>query len=180
MFLIFQLAIALIFGLFISGYLIYLLKKNTKRSRFIAKSIFGFGVMAIVVLLTLKRLNSKIEISREDIYGEYIIDRSKFSGPQADWQYNHFRFVITPTDSFYFYETEGKKILKTHRGTVHFLEVYNRPRIVIEMDRSSHHIIESEPTLYRNTWDFNYVFKSPKFKNVFFKKGEWDALDGDD
>lgn len=55
-----------------------------------------------------------INLEREDIYGEYVIDRNKYPGFQADWQCDHFRFEITKNDSIYFYVTEGKAIVKTY------------------------------------------------------------------
>jgi hypothetical protein len=36
-----------------------------------------------------------MELDKEDIYGNYVIDRDICSGKQADWQYNHYRFKIT-------------------------------------------------------------------------------------
>lgn len=135
------------------------------------------GIVGFVILiLTINWLTSKKEVDQEDVYGEYIIDQSKFPGRQADWQYNHFRFEIKENDSIYFYETEGEKIIRTYKGKISFKEQYIRPRLVIEMEEPSHHIVSDNPTLYRTTWSFYYVFKSPKFFNVFFKKGEWEPI----
>lgn len=66
------------------------------------KSIFGkiagalwLGLISLIVLFCiLSVFNSKKEIDKDDIYGEYIIDRNKCAGKQADWQYNHYRFKI--------------------------------------------------------------------------------------
>ena len=136
------------------------------------------GIIALVFLIsTMSLFLGKKEISKNDVYGEYVIDRSHFPGKQADWQYNHFRFKITERDSIYFYETDGKRIVRTHRGTVSFLEQYSRPRLVIRMDQPGHHVIQYDPTLYRTTWSFYYVFRSPRFYNVFFEKEKWEPLE---
>jgi len=55
-------------------------------------------------------------------------------------------------------------------------ELIFQPLLRIHRSAEMHHIIEEEPTLYRNVWSFYYVFKSQKFGNVFFKKGKWKAL----
>ncbi|GGF21443.1 hypothetical protein GCM10011383_36370 [Hymenobacter cavernae] len=116
-------------------------------------------------------------IERDDLYGEYIIDRSKFPGRQADWQYNHFRFQITRDDKFYFYLMEEGKVVKVYTGAVSFLEDYVRPRLVLQINTPTYHIIEDNPTLYYTGSSFYYVFNSPKFGNVFFVKGDWKPID---
>ncbi len=148
------------------------------------KKVFGItlgfiwlGIVGLIFLAASTRLLSgKKEVKREDIYGTYIIDRTKFPGKQADWQYDHFRFEITKQNKFIFYQTEKDKIIKTNDGTVNFLEFDNRPRIVLHVDTPRHHIIEDWPTLYRKGGTFYYVFKSPKFGNVFFTKGKWEPI----
>ncbi len=118
---------------------------------------------------------AKKELTREDIYGSYIIDRTKYPGKQADWQYDHYRLEITKDNKFIFYQTGGGKN-KAYNGTVKFLEAYKEPRIILNVDTPGYHIINDKPTLYRTTWSFYYVFHSPKFGNVFFKKGKWKPI----
>jgi hypothetical protein len=137
-------------------------------------ALIWMGIFGLILLVTIIHfLTGKKELERDDIYGEYIIDRSKFPGKQADWQYNHFRFEITKQNEFLFHLTDKEKILKTYKGKVTFLEAYSRPRIVLQVDTPGHHIIEDRPTLFRTVWSFYYVFNSPKFGNVFFTKGQW-------
>lgn len=119
---------------------------------------------------------SKIELNKDDICGEYVIDRSQFSGKQADWQYNHFRFKITEDDRIYFYETEGKQVVRTYQGKIEIIDNVECDRFKIIMD-NPHHIIADNPTFYRSNWDFYLVYNSSKFGNVFFKKGTWKAID---
>ncbi|MFT6211425.1 MAG: hypothetical protein ACJATE_002061 [Bacteroidia bacterium] len=139
----------------------------------IYKLIATIVAVLILTLFIYNWLTSRKEIERADVYGNYVIDRDKFSGLQAEWQYEHFRYTILPNDSIYFYETNGQKIIRTHKGTVRFLPAYKTPRLVIQIDAPRHHIVESLPTLYREPWSFYYVFSSRKFGNVFFTKGEW-------
>ncbi|MEZ4804727.1 MAG: hypothetical protein R2852_04385 [Bacteroidia bacterium] len=127
----------------------------------------------VLFVLTANFFTAPKSITKEDIYGEYVIDRDKYPGYQADWQYNHFRFEITKDNAFVFHETDKDKITKTYTGTVSFRESNVAPRITLHVDLPRNHIIENEPTLYRKAFSFYYVFKSPKFGNVFFTKGKW-------
>lgn len=135
--------------------------------------LIGLYLVIFIVSLFFK----KKELNRNDIYGEYIIDRTKFAGKQSDWQYNSFRFEITPQNEFLFHVTDKEKIIKTYRGKVEFLKAYKSPRIIFHVDTPAYHVIEDTPTLYRQVWSFYYVFNSPIFSNVFFVKGHWVSID---
>lgn len=132
------------------------------------------GLLGLMLLASIiQYFSTKKKVRRNDIYGEYVIDRSKFPGEQANWQYANFRFRITQKDELIFYQMDDRKILKSDTAKVIFLERYFSDRIRIVKDSNMHHIIDETPTLYRNIWSFYYVFESPKFGNVFFKKGKW-------
>jgi hypothetical protein len=132
------------------------------------------GILGIGLLITtIQFFFSKKDLQRDDICGEYVIDRTKFPGKQADWQYDHFRFEITKENKFLFHITEGDVIHKTDTGKVVFLEACQRPRIILQVAPPRHHIIEDKPTLYSASVLFYYVFHSPRFGNVFFTKGKW-------
>ncbi|MDP2692516.1 MAG: hypothetical protein Q8O88_02645 [bacterium] len=140
---------------------------------FIWLGIFGLALQSGIV----QWLTSKTELDKDDYYGEYVINRDYFKGKQTDWQYNHFRFEITDEDSIFFYVTDKEKILKTYRGTIKTTTPYSSARLIIEMEQPTHHILTSNPTTYRNAWDFYLVFKSPRFYNVFFEKGKWKPIE---
>ena len=148
------------------------------------KMIFGkllgliwLGIVVLICLVAfLQIFTTKMKVDKSDIYGKYVIDRSKFSGKQADWQYNHFRFEITKQNKLIFYQTEEGVILERESLKVDFLEQYHNDRLLISGDTKRHHIFSDNPTLYRNIWSFYYVFESPKFGNVFFKKGRWKSV----
>jgi len=151
----------------------------TKRKLFgIILACIWLPVIALILIMSIVHFFTvKKRIKVDDIYGEYIIDRSKFPGKQADWQYNHFRFEITPKNEILFHVTEKEKIIKTYSGSVTFIHHY-MPRLVLHMKTdTNHHVIDSEPTLYRTVWGFYYVFNSSEFGNVFFTKGHWKSID---
>ena len=139
---------------------------------------FWISLLGLFCLGTIVRLlTDKMELKKSDYYGQYIVNRDYFPGKQADWQYNNFRFEIKENDAIYFHVTDKEKILKTYRGTITTTKPYSSERLIIKMEQSTHHIMTSNPTTYRSAWSFYLVFYSPKFNNVYFKKGQWKALD---
>ncbi len=138
-------------------------------------SLFGLVILGTIIRL----LTDKKVLEKKDYYGEYIVDLDYFSGTQANWQYENFRFEIKDNDSIYFYLTKKERILKTFRGTIKTTDPnqYSSERLIINIEQPSHHILTSNPTTYRRAWSFNLVFNSPKFNNVYFKKGQWKPLD---
>jgi hypothetical protein len=144
-----------------------------------ALGVLWLGVIGLVILsATVNAITSKVVLEKEDFYGEYVIDRSYFSGKQADWQYNHFRFQITPEDSIHFHVTEGEKIIRSYKGHVHALEKNHKSaRLAIYMDNPTHHIMLGQPTIYRNAWGFTLVFLSPYYHNMYFTQDDWKTLD---
>ncbi len=107
-------------------------------------TIFTLGFVAF--------LFSKKELEKEDYYGTYVIDRDFFKGKQADWQYNHFRFEIRENDSIYFYATEGRQIKQVYKGKINTIKPYKSARLIINMDKPTHHILTTNPTTYRGFW----------------------------
>ena len=152
---------------------------------FTEKKIFGIGLLimwgGLISLLVLsfifRPLWEKKVLDKSDLYGEYIIDRNYFPGKQADWQYNNFRFEIKENDSIFFYVTDGKKINETYKGTISTLAIYKSARLVINMEKPTHQILTTNPTIYREVWDFFMVFNSPKFYNMYFRKGKWKEIE---
>ena len=149
------------------------------------KKIFGktlglicLGIFALAFLSFIAQwLTAKTELEKKDYYGVYIVNRDYFSGRQADWQYDNFRFEIKENDSIYFHLTDKEKILKTYKGIITTTKPYSSERLIINMEQPTHHIMTSNPTTYRSAWSFYLVFYSPKFNNVYFKKEKWKSLD---
>ena len=142
------------------------------------KVVFGvfFGLLATLyfTVVIYNFFTKPIQVDKDDVYGDYIIDRRKYPGENAEWQYHHYRFTITETDSIYFYVTDKNRIVRTYKGPV---DISSRgvivPFIDYPMGFSKYHVLNDNPTLYRNPFSFYYVFKSPLYGNMFFIKGEY-------
>jgi hypothetical protein len=133
-------------------------------------------IVLIIVLSTIGYLVSDKGLRKDDYYGQYVINRNYFPGKQADWQYDSFRFEIKDNDSIYFYATEKQKVVRVFKGGISTVKPTGSERLVLHMTRPTHHILNDNPTTYRNAQGFYLVFDSPKFGNVFFKKGKWEPL----
>ena len=168
-----------IFVLLPISIILFLLWIFTKKKSFgMALLIIWGGLISLLVLsFVFRPLSEKKILDKSDFYGEYIIDRNYFSGKQADWQYNNFRFEIKENDSIYLYVTDGKIINETYKGKISTLAPYKSARLVIETEKPTHHILTTNPTIYRGVWDFFMVFYSPKFHNMYFRKGEWKEIE---
>ena len=137
--------------------------------------LVGFitGGLLLSTLIIIGILSKKKVLDREDFHGTFVVDRSYFKGMQVDWQYEHYRFEITEQDSILFHVTDGRQIMKTYRGTVSYPSPYGSARLHLCMELPTHHILSSDPTIYRSAWDYYVVFHSPRYHNVFFRRGEW-------
>ena len=171
-------ALFFIFIFFLAITLVLWLLKIIFKAKIFSKMIIGLWILFILLPILssiLSVFTTKKTLEKKDIYGDYIIDRSKFSGKQADWQYNHYRYTITEDNKIYFYITNKEKIIKKIEGEVEFIEHYS-PRLKIYFKEPKFHIIKDNPTLYREIWSFYYVFNSEKYNNMFFKKGTWKSI----
>jgi hypothetical protein len=166
---------ALLTVLFLLAWLLTKQKLYGKILGIIWGLIFG-GIMLGGII---KWLTSKTKLEQENYYGHYIVNRDYFPGKQSDWQYDNFRFEIKENDSIYFHHTDKEKILQTYAGTITTTNQsqHNSARLIVNMGQPTHHIMTSNPTTYRSAWSFCLVFYSPKFNNVYFKKGHWKPLD---
>lgn len=143
-----------------------------------AKRLFLFHAVAVlgffIITLTLVALSEALapmKVEREDIIGTYRVDRTMYPGPNADWQHEH--FILEIRDS-------GSVVLRSKDVKGHWHE-YSRPftplyyanyrwRFPTERDSTAHHVLANTPTLFREPWGFYYVFHSPRFGNMFFRK----------
>ena len=152
---------------------------------FSGKKLFGktlgviwLGIFGLIFFsMTINWLTSKTVLKKKDYYGQYIVNRDFFPGKQADWQYENFRFEIKNNDSIYFYVTNKERIIKTYRGIITTTKPYSSEILKVKMEQPTNHIISSNPGIYRGTWSFILVFNSPKFSNVYFKKGDWKPIE---
>ncbi len=178
------LGIQILVLILISPFVIWLFSYGIKnKENLIGKVVLSFYALFTFLILSLiiyGFLSQKMTLDKSDYYGDYIINRNYFKGKQADWQYNHFRFTITKKDSMYFYLTNNNKVEKIFKGKITTVNPYDySERLVINMEQPTHHILSTNPTTYRKAWSFILVFKSPKFNNMYFKKGKWKPLKED-
>ena len=67
------------------------------------KAIFGkilgliwSAILALLALaIILQLFTTKMKVKKQNIYGSYVIDKNKFPGEQANWQYENLKFKIT-------------------------------------------------------------------------------------
>lgn len=124
----------------------------------------GFLALPFLIMFLSWLLSTKIP-DKDDIIGEYEIDRSKFPGVNADWQHQTYTLQIT----------ENKVIMRDARTkTIWKSKISWNPYTDYLWSFSDnlerHHMIANGPTLYRRTFSHYYVFESPLYGNVFFKK----------
>ena len=156
------------------------MEKNT--ALYLLLAIWGLFILGTGLLWIAEPYFRPMILTQEDIYGTYIIDKDKFPGKQANWQYDNFRFKIMPDNKMIFESRVYKDNWKSEIVDVSYSsgyfdidkEQYCNKKIRIHSDSTNHHIIRDNPTLYRKNFNrFYYVFESEKFGNVFFKKGKW-------
>jgi len=176
MFLGFQLLFLLIISPFIIWLFIYGLKRKKEAIGKTILTIYALGTSSLILLIIIGTLSQKKTLDKSDFYGEYTIDRNYFPGKQADWQYNNFRFEIKENDSIYFYLTNREIVNEIIKGSISTVTPYKSSRLVIKMEKPNHHILTTNPTIYRKAWSFFMVFKSPKFNNMYFRKAKWKPI----
>jgi len=161
-----------------SGVLLFLWLTTQKKLFGQILGLIWLGVFGLIALVSiLQMFSNQNGIKKSKIYGQYVIDRTKFSGKQANWQYDHFRFEIKKNNEMIFHQTNGNHITKTDTFEIEFVENYLSDRIKFKQNYNRHHIVKNNPTLYRQTWSFHYVFYSEKFGNVFFTKRKWKPIE---
>jgi hypothetical protein len=162
------------------GILIFMLLGIFSKNKIIKKIaciswIILFSLIAS--LCVLKLFTTKMKLNQNEIYGEYVIDKNKCTGKQADWQYNNYRFEIKKDNKIYFYITKKERIVKTIIKDIKFNNGHSSPLLDIDLKNNDFHILKQNPTLYREIWTFYYVFHSEKFGNMFFTKRKWETTE---
>ena len=169
-------------GILLLTWVITYIKWKKHTAFFVLLAIWGLFISLTGLIWFLQPYLEPKILTQKDIIGNYVIDKDKFPGKQADWQYKNFRFEITSNKELIFksriYDTVWKSdTVKISYSSGYYdldKEEYCNKKIRIHSDSTSHHILKDNPTLYRQSFGrFYYVFKSEKFGNVFFKKGEW-------
>ncbi len=140
--------------------------------------LYAAGFIALVGVFLLGMWNearhAPIQPTRADIIGTYHIDRNMFPGLQADWQYEHYRILITDQDSVVLEVINHGTIIRRYsrafaRVPTSGLRHY-RWRFTNDAGSLTHHIIATEPVMYRQHSSYYYVFHSRRYGNMFFRK----------
>jgi hypothetical protein len=151
------------------GLLIYAIGKQTWKLLLFIAALWGLTILMFIIATIADNLRTPIRLTKADIFGEYRIDTNFFSGTNAKWQYDHYIFTITPTDSIYFNVTNKDTLLRTFKERISYS---NGPPDLwkVQSDTTIYHVIKYQPTLYRGHKKFYYVFKSDHYGNMYFRK----------
>jgi hypothetical protein len=151
------------------GLVIYAMAKKTWKPLLVVAALWGLTILLFIGAAISNHYRTPIRLTKNDIIGDYHIDTKIFTGANAKWQYNRYKFTITPTDSIYFYVTNKDTVINTYKKRL----VYSSgpPDLwKVHSDTTTHHVIKYPPTLYRGHKKFYYVFKSDHYGNMFFRK----------
>src|SRR6266436_1219174 len=79
---------------------------STKDKSFLKKAALPWLALFLFigVLTAFSWYAAPIPINKNRIVGSYEIDTNFYSGANADWQREHFRFQVTSDDKFVFFE----------------------------------------------------------------------------
>ena len=151
-----------------AGLIIYAIARRTWKPLLVAVAIWGFTILVFIMAAIADHYRKPIRLTKVDIVGNYRIDTNFFKGENAKWQYDHYKFTITATDSIYFYVTDKDTVLKTFKGKLNYSS--GPPDLWRIMSDTTYHVIKNSPTLYRGNNKFYYVFHSDLYGNMFFRK----------
>jgi hypothetical protein len=137
-------------------------KSNPDSPAKILISIFApFAIIALLYLVG--RVSERTVPSKDDIIGTYEIDRSFFPGPNADWQHATYEFKIGE-------DFASIRDARTNTTRSYPIEWTYRYHWNFAHEGKRHHMISDGPTIYRHTFSHSYIFHSPLYGNVKFKK----------
>ena len=77
-----------------------------------------FGLLALLISIY-KWFERPISLTKKQIIGGYRIDKNFYPGKNANWQYDHYRFTITQSDSIYLYVTGNDSMTKIYRSKLY-------------------------------------------------------------
>jgi len=154
--------------LFTIGLIVYSVFAKSWRPVKILGGVFVL-IMLFGALSAIKaKIESPISLTKKQIIGDYRIDKNFYSGKNANWQYDHYRFTITAEDSLYFYITNKDTVIKTFKEKIKYSS--GPPDLWTIETHTNYHVIKYPPTLFRGHHKFYYVFLSDIYGNMFFRK----------
>ena len=150
------------------GLLVYFLATKKKIALKILGGLWALSIIIFCLSLFMNKFRKPISLTKQDIIGEYRIDTNFYPGTNAKWQYEHFKFSITPNDSFRFYLLGKGRILKTYTYNLKYSS--GPPELWSIVSDTTLKILKHPPTLYRGHNKFYYVIRSDNYGNMFFRK----------
>jgi hypothetical protein len=140
-----------------------------KTSEIIAIALLSLQASMLVITILVNNYNKPMKVEAKHIYGTYRVDIDKFDRLQATWQHEHFELTISTDNYLRLYQLKPqKRMLDEVRFEI--LDYANAKRIKLRTTRDSHHILRTQPTLFREPRSFFYVFESEYYGNMFFRK----------
>lgn len=149
-------------GILLLGFLFGRVPFPVHRVRFWLGLVFA-PVIICFFLSLLAGLEGPVRLSPEKVTGLYEIDRGMFPGPQADWQHATYSLEISE-------EFLTVRDARTTTSWTYPIAMFSTGRWGFGSPEPRHHLIANGPTLYRGSFSHYYVFKSPLYGNVFFRK----------
>ena len=150
------------------GLIIYFLMTKKKIAIKLLGGLWALTIIVFCLGLFMAKSRKSIGLTKQDIVGDYRIDTNFYSGTNARWQYEHFKFTITSNDNLHFYKTSKDTILKTYSYKLKFSG--GPPDLWSIINDSTYKILKHLPTLYRGHNKFYYVIRSDNYGNMFFRK----------
>ncbi len=95
------------------GLLIYFFVSQKKIALIILGGLWVLAISVIILNLIVDYNRTPIRLTKNDIVGEYRIDKTFFPGTNAKWQYDLYKFYITNKDSILFVVMKEKEIPRT-------------------------------------------------------------------
>ncbi len=151
-------------GLFGIIFLILLVVFLLTKSRAAGTIFIGFTLLPFAAFLLAWLFNPTVP-TRSEIIGDYEIDRSRYPGPNADWQHANYALKITDSEVI-LTDARSSKVWKSH------IDWFDDPayRWKFLGSRKRHHLLAEGPAIIRDSFSYYYVFRSPLYGDVFFTK----------
>lgn len=149
--------------------LVYYLASKKKIALFLLSGLLLMTTILITIGIISDYLNKPIQLTKQSIIGEYRIDTTFYPGKNASWQYKHYKFYITKTDSILFVVmNDNDEPFKIYSHKIAYSNTRNKLWSIIA--DSTNKVISNQPILFRGHDNFYYVFKTKPFGNMFFRK----------
>jgi len=150
------------------GLLIYFFATKKKIALKLLAGLWAVTICIFCLGLFLENFRRPISLTKQVIFGEYRIDTTFYPGINSKWQYEHFKFTITPEDSLTFYLTRKDTIFKTYTYKLKYSS--GLPDLWSVVNDTAYKLLKHPPILYRGHKKFYYVIRSDNYGNMFFRK----------